>query len=369
MLPVLKFYDAKKSFRAKINNNKWKNCHMHPYKESTNGNEKIILIYDTLYGSFDSWKHWWGSDEDQFCSEPNVNIVYHCHIYIGKHYLLEKAELVIFSWFQWDRMPSSPIPPKRDGQLWALVTQDSPFDRWNLNMPIDWVMTYESKADIKVESGVVARRGKDTGTLPSYKLSKARKFGAIFINKCDAISKRDDLIRDLQNQNLIIDVYGNCGNMVLNSSSLRAYKYLSRRYKFFFALEDAICRDYVTIKFYYALMFPWIPIVLGGGKYSSVAPPKSYVSVMDFLSIQSLTKYLKHLDGNETAYLEYFYWKSEYDVKIKMYQGCKACIHLHKYLEHRGRVPNLAEFSQERQCFTPNSTNDLFSAKYFLKKI
>ena len=36
---------------------------------------------------------------------------------------------------------------------------------------------------------------------------------------------------------------------------------------------------------------------------------RSYLNVMDFPSAQSLAQELIRLDGNDTAYLEYFWWK------------------------------------------------------------
>ena len=36
---------------------------------------------------------------------------------------------------------------------------------------------------------------------------------------------------------------------------------------------------------------------------------RSYLNVMDFPSAKSLAQELIRLDGNDTAYLEYFWWK------------------------------------------------------------
>lgn len=71
-----------------------------------------------------------------------------------------------------------------------------------------------------------------------------------------------------------------------------------------------------------------IPVVMGGGDYKKVAPPKSYINAKDFKSIADLAMYLKYLDQNATAYAEYFEWKRFFVVKtdfaIPMCNLCKA---------------------------------------------
>jgi len=53
--------------------------------------------------------------------------------------------------------------------------------------------------------------------------------------------------------------------------------------------------------------FNLVPIVYGLGSYDTVAPPHSYINVFDFDSVRDLADYLLYLDGNDTAYNEYFW--------------------------------------------------------------
>ena len=39
-----------------------------------------------------------------------------------------------------------------------------------------------------------------------------------------------------------------------------------------------------------------------------MAPPHSYIDALKYTPVQ-LAEYLKYLDGNDTAYNEYFWWK------------------------------------------------------------
>jgi len=60
---------------------------------------------------------------------------------------------------------------------------------------------------------------------------------------------------------------------------------LERDYKFYLSFENSICPDYVTEKFYNALLFSTVPVVYGGADYEAVgAPPNSYIDVRNFNS-------------------------------------------------------------------------------------
>ncbi|KAB7494954.1 Alpha-(1,3)-fucosyltransferase 5 [Armadillidium nasatum] len=87
---------------------------------------------------------------------------------------------------------------------------------------------------------------------------------------------------------------------------------LERKYKFYLSYENSLCTDYITEKFFRALNYYIVPVVLGSGNYDFVAPPHSFIDVRDFRSELELAKYLLYLDKNHTAYMEYFRWKEDY---------------------------------------------------------
>jgi alpha-1,3-fucosyltransferase len=91
-------------------------------------------------------------------------------------------------------------------------------------------------------------------------------------------------------------------------------KMLESKYKFYLSFENSFCDDYVTEKFFKVLNYDMIPIVLGGGNYSKFAPAKSFIDAKDFKSIADLAEHIKYLDKNETAYSEYFEWKTHFRV-------------------------------------------------------
>ncbi len=62
--------------------------------------------------------------------------------------------------------------------------------------------------------------------------------------------------------------------------------------------------------------------------YLKIAPVKSYINVRDFESVEKLSQYLIYLNGNDTAYAEYFEWKRYFrvsdDRSIVICQLCEA---------------------------------------------
>lgn len=83
-------------------------------------------------------------------------------------------------------------------------------------------------------------------------------------------------------------------------------------YKFYFSWENAhLCRDYVTEKlFRNAFLAGAVPVVWGAAKSDYLVPAHSVIFADDYATADELAGYLRYLDGNATAYREYFKWRS-----------------------------------------------------------
>ena len=111
-------------------------------------------------------------------------------------------------------------------------------------------------------------------------------------------------------------------------------KMLETKYKFYLSFENSFCDDYVSEKFFRVFNYEMIPIVLGGGNYSKMAPKQSYIDAKDFRSIEHLAKYIKYLDNNNTAYAEYFEWKNYFRVVEENGQSfCQLCAALNEPIQ------------------------------------
>ena len=145
-----------------------------------------------------------------------------------------------------------------------------------------------------------------------------------FVSNCRTYSRLEAYVRELRRY-VPVDIYGKCGEFKCSgdksdvkesSSIIRGNKSISgkaitsnsnnrgawdchqqvaTKYKFFLAFEDSFCKDFVTEKFF--SMFngelDMVPVVLGGGNYSTIAPPNSYIDASKFQSPKALAHHLK----------------------------------------------------------------------------
>ena len=61
-----------------------------------------------------------------------------------------------------------------------------------------------------------------------------------------------------------------------------------------------------------------IPVVLNGADMSQVAPPHSYINVMDFNTTEELASYLNKVDQDDELFASYFWWRDYYTVKVEI---------------------------------------------------
>ena len=113
-------------------------------------------------------------------------------------------------------------------------------------------------------------------------------------------------------------------------------------YKFAEALENTKSRDYFTEKRYQAFFARTLPIIFGNDNSAAFTPhPSSAIFVEDHgrdltQQARGLAEHLRYLDGNDTAYLEYFQWKRagpsrefvKHLFKSRNYQLCRICEHI-----------------------------------------
>jgi len=167
---------------------------------------------------------------------------------------------------------------------------------------------------------------------------------AAFVSNC-AFPKRNNMIKNLQRY-IRIDSYGSCEHNKdeSRSGSRGASKIgILETYKFSLAFENSETIDYVTEKFWESLIAGAVPVVIGAPNIKFWAPdagPYPYTSnaiiwAGDFdFDAERLAEYLKYLDSNDTAYLEYLQWKKDgYSDDFKaladltaVHSSCRGCI-------------------------------------------
>ena len=223
-----------------------------------------------------------------------------------------------------------PIKLNSTGQRFVHVVYESPV---HCHLCTKYPDQFDLTASYRKDSDFTSVYWTDAGLRwrpnPNFEMidfhASKSKFSTALISHC--VPSRLESIRELQ-RFISLDLYGNCGLKCPNYFTCRDD--LARKYKFFFLFENTVCTDYVTEKLFNTLRFSTVPVVLGGADYSHYMPRSGYVDALDFKSPMELANYLTYLDGNATAYNQYFEWKRFITVEKRNENGylCEMCIQL-----------------------------------------
>ncbi|XP_066979138.1 alpha-(1,3)-fucosyltransferase C-like [Macrobrachium rosenbergii] len=203
------------------------------------------------------------------------------------------------------------------------------------NGVFNWTMTYRRDSDIVYTYGRVYEN--ETQNFSSWRENYAAgktKMAAWFVSNCRSHSRREKFVKALQ-KHFQVDIFGKCGpKKCPHKYGKKCYKLLEDNYKFYLSFENSVCKDYVTEKLFNILKYNVIPVVYGLADYDKIAPPGSYINALKFPDVRSLAEYLKYLDGNDTAYNDYFRWKGHYTIDTGWSNTaqpfCELCKKLHE---------------------------------------
>ncbi|XP_039453340.1 alpha-(1,3)-fucosyltransferase C-like [Culex pipiens pallens] len=310
-------------------------------------NTKYILLY-TSYFDFINWDRSKKTKGPDFFRSTKCPVT-DCVITSRPDLLpsIDSFDALVFN--AAERWPQ-PIPPLRSpSQLYVAAILESPAhtthvlekdgDFFNLTM------TYRLDSDVPWSYGQLAEingavigpseralwlksgfRNYANQTLLGLVRNKT-KMAAQYVSHCGAISGRDKLVKEIQ-KSVQVDVFGNCGPMRCPLGSPRCSRMLTDDYRFYFAFENSLCRDYVTEKLFNAMDNYVIPVVFGGADYTKFVPPHSVINVQDFKTVKELVNRLKFLADNPEEYVKYFWWKKHYRV-VRNLPFCELCRVLH----------------------------------------
>ena len=211
--------------------------------------------------------------------------------------------------------------PKK--QKWVLHTYESPWgskknrhivppDEY-YNTTYNYIMSYRTRdSDIYGSYGYyLTRSGIDSISFRSnWALNKTRVVMWMARNCHFTSWPRQQFVETLSKY-VDIDTYGECGN----NSCVRGddCNDILRSHKFYLALENSQCRQYITEKVWRnSFINDVVPIVFGPPRedYELVMPPGSFIFVQDFTSIEELGQYITKVNYNNTLYNSFFEWKT-----------------------------------------------------------
>ena len=238
----------------------------------------------------------------------------------------EKADALVFHTTGSDTHLHD-LPPRLPRQPWVFYTIEPPVymsrDTNVFNGLFNRTMTYRLDSDYPCPYGYLVPRQRPLPTNPYwddplFPRASKRSLVAWMVSHCSTLSRRERIADQLKTH-LPLHVYGSCGKLTCTRSDEEGcYKRLGQQYKFYLSFENSLCTDYITEKFSNALKYGMVPVVFGGGNYSAILPhPRSYIDAREFSTVAKLAAFLKYLDGNETAYAEYFQWRQFYRIHIR----------------------------------------------------
>ena len=159
---------------------------------------------------------------------------------------------------------------------------------------------------------------------PLPDMSKKDKFSVWISNNCGITTgsnMRLKLVKELHRKGLNVNLNHSCistskTNPTRRHLSMMEFYDLISTHKFYLAFENGFhCREYITEKLWFNSFYAGtVPVVWGARKedYIRALPPNSFIFYEDFPTSNKLINYLKYLDKNDSAYLEYFEWRKLY---------------------------------------------------------
>ncbi len=339
----------------------------HSLSETSARRPKLILLWSDLYRdpnwsvqtSLKNYFLQWNS-----CREKN------CLLTKDKS-LVAKADAVLTSRLLREETNGSqtvddPPPRSNSNQVFVLAWYESPIytPEWALKAfegVFNMTITYREESDITVPYGKLLWKQRPSSAayrLPLSQLRLKTRHVAWVISHCSKVGgQRNEYVNELK-KHIPVDVYGQCGKPCppRYSEQTDCFQYIEEKYKFYLAFENSFCADYVTEKLFRTLSLNLVPVIMGGANYANILPGKYAINVLDFDSPGELAKYLLYLDKDDSAYQEYFSWKSQYFVQdvhyLRRQLFCRICEILHD-----ASYPYLGDFSLRSllsadQCIT-----------------
>ncbi|XP_076347597.1 alpha-(1,3)-fucosyltransferase C-like [Tachypleus tridentatus] len=295
-----------------------------PYGES-GAAVKTVLLWTTFF----SEKDYLPSTDKMQCTERRCSLT-------SNRRVLNQSDALVFHWadYLFNDIPAIRLSHQR----WILFVLESPHNTGSLdhfNDMINWTATFRLDSDIVTPYGHVQKTTNRSVTLEPVSrdhASNKTKMVVWFVSNCKTVGNREGYVSELK-QYVPVDVYGLCGEKSCQPRMSKVcYNDVAREYRFYLSFENSICQDYVTEKFFHILQTDMVPVVFGGGNYSELAPPKSFINALEFATPKDLADYLIYLSQNTTEYNSYFRWKQMHAMG-GYHWVCELCRKLHDSTE------------------------------------
>ncbi|KAK3610248.1 hypothetical protein CHS0354_022312 [Potamilus streckersoni] len=234
-----------------------------------------------------------------------------------------------------------PFPVTRSPeQVWILMNMEPTTflfgDIKVLNNVFNWTFWYRRDATVYLSYGGYSDRSYKERMFANWTLKpsnfyqeKSKSAAIGLISDCTDSAQRYRFVETLKKY-MQVDMFGacygrQCGSNINDPHSCDENV---KQYRFYLALENSKCRDYVTEKYWYTLQRHQIPIVNWKQVSNHVVVPNSYINIHDFETPEAAAQYVTKVRDNETLYNSYFDWMSQYSLQ-EVCSMCRLCRALH----------------------------------------
>uniref|UniRef100_W8BJJ4 Fucosyltransferase n=1 Tax=Ceratitis capitata TaxID=7213 RepID=W8BJJ4_CERCA len=239
-----------------------------------------------------------------------------------------QAKVIMFyaSSLAWNDLPLPRLP----GQIWALLHEESPrnvpeFLFEEVIQHFNYTSTFSRYSDFPLTTNSLTNISEITN--PQYVVTLGQKNAArsslapiLFLQSdCSTMSARTNYVEELM-KHIPVDSYGQClknrdmpeslqQNYLNRLHSNDIYKFIGQ-YKFMISIENGVCEDYITEKFWRPLIAGTVPIYFGSPSIRDWEPHNhSTIHVTDYKNPKELAKYIMELDKNDNEYIKYLHHK------------------------------------------------------------
>ncbi|ETN83105.1 fucosyl transferase [Necator americanus] len=222
-------------------------------------------------------------------------------------------------------IPNAPLPEpylRRPHQRYVFLTMETPSNSGRHAVPcsfklpsiitnfFNWTATYLLSSDVVFKYGLFYLSAKEA-ELKGFKFvnfhidesALIKKKSGIFgiISNCKTLAGRELAIKELSRY-INVTIGGKCAmneNYLNLCPSGNSCSELYEQYPFYFAVENSVCKDYVTEKYWDRTSFASIPIVMRRKIYeSSNMPPHSFIAMDDYNSPKEMAENLRKIESD-----------------------------------------------------------------------
>ena len=235
-------------------------------------------------------------------------------VYTTNRSLYSTADIVEFH----PRNLPNPLPPRgHANQVYMVYTSEAPYNIIDFApfAGVNLLRTYSRDSDIRQTYFAAGECACDIILRPlAIRFSQRRKTPiSALVSNCYSYGKREKLLEYMMSK-IPIHSMGTCLHNYDLSNKTSLLDQL-QQYLYAFSVENAICQDYITEKFYRAYQSYAVPIVFSRGTYpgyEDVAPSRnSYVDLGSFDSIDLAIQFLRETAKSETAYARHHEFRGQ----------------------------------------------------------